>query len=231
MVKLCSLVLEKQTHLVPSWSIKFQMIQKDLLKSVKSMKFRHILNKLKEWEWVLTTITCSQLVRMDALSFMTLKIEIQREKLEKEIAYHSLMRFLPRKMKLTPLSKTKNNLKMNLQVKELKVLKKLWSLKEKMNRSTNFKKTYPALNSNIEIDMIPFWKTRRTLKQFSKRRSKHKLTTSKLNWKKTEILTPRRCLKMQPSSSSSKLKRKKKLETSKRLLLMSSKLITRKLML
>tara|TARA_B110000285_G_C15114091_1_gene613001 strand:- start:250 stop:438 length:189 start_codon:yes stop_codon:yes gene_type:complete len=62
---------------------------------------------------------------MDALSSMTLKIEIQREKLEKEIAYHSLMRFLPRKMKLTPLSRTKNNLKMNSQVKELKVLKKL----------------------------------------------------------------------------------------------------------
>lgn len=97
-----------------------------------------------------------------------------------------------------------------------------------MNKSINSRKTYPAPNSNIEIDMTPLWKTRKTSKLCLKRKLKHKLTTNKLNWKKTEIPTLKRCLKMQPSSNNSKLKRKKKPETLKRQLLMLLKLITKR---
>jgi len=99
-----------------------------------------------------------------------------------------------------------------------------------MSRSTSSKKIYPALNSNIETDMTLSWKTRETLNKFSKRRLKLKLRTNRLSSRKTEILTLRRCLKMQLSSRSSKLKRRKKPETLKRLLLMLLKPIIKRLM-
>jgi len=89
-----------------------------------------------------------------------------------------------------------------------------------MSKSTSFKRIYQALNSNIETDMTLSWKTRETLSKFLKRRLKLKLRTNRLSSRKTEILTLRKCLRMQLSSRSFKLKRKKKPETLKRLLLM-----------
>jgi hypothetical protein len=100
-----------------------------------------------------------------------------------------------------------------------------------MSRSTSSRKIYLVLNSNIEIDMTPSWKTKETLNKFSKRKSKLKLRTNRLSSKKTEILTLRRCLRMPLSSRSSKPKRRKKPETLKRPLLMLLKHITKRLML
>jgi len=97
-----------------------------------------------------------------------------------------------------------------------------------MSKSVNSKKTYPVLNFNIEIDMTPSWKTKKTLNQFSKRKLKLKLKTSKLSSKKIETLTPRRCLRMQLSSRNFKPKKKRKPETLKRLLLMLLKLTTKR---
>jgi hypothetical protein len=100
-----------------------------------------------------------------------------------------------------------------------------------MSRSISFKKTCQALNFNIETDMTPLWKTREISNKFLKRRLRLRLKTSRLSLKKTETHTLKKCLKMPLSSKSSKLRKRKKLETLKRLLQMSLRLITIKLML
>jgi hypothetical protein len=58
---------------------------------------------------------------MDALLSMMSKTETQKEKLEKETAFHSLMKFLPRSKRSILLYRIKSNSRMSFKDKETKV--------------------------------------------------------------------------------------------------------------
>ena len=195
------------------------------------MKSKLTPNKSKECVSATTTTTSSQSARMAVSSFMMSRTEIQKVNPEKENAFHSLMKSLPRSKRSKHSSKRRNNSRMTFTAKDLKASIRLCNSRERMSRSTSSKKNYPAPNSSTETDTTPLPKTSVTLNKSLKKESRVFLKISRSSSKRTETPTLRRCLRMLPSSKSSKPRRKKRQETSKKPLLMSLNHITRKSML